>query len=31
VLSLPLIERTEDDERWFDAPRWWEQQDIPEV
>ena len=29
VLSLPLIERGEDDERWFDAPPWWEQQEIP--
>ena len=29
VLSLPLIEREKDDERWFDAPAWWEQQEIP--
>ena len=29
VLSLPRIERGEDDQRWFDAPPWWEQQEIP--
>jgi len=31
VLSLPLIERADDDARWFDAPPWWEQQEIPGV
>jgi hypothetical protein len=24
TLSLPLIERFEDDERWFLSPPWWE-------
>ena len=26
VLSLPLVDRLDDDERWFDVPPWWEQQ-----
>ena len=30
TLSLPLIDRPVDDERWFFAPPWWEQQPIPE-
>jgi len=29
TLSLPLIDRPADDERWFLAPPWWEQQPIP--
>jgi len=29
VLSLPLIDRPSDDDRWFLAPPWWEQQPIP--
>jgi hypothetical protein len=29
TLSLPLIERPADDDRWFLAPPWWEQQPIP--
>ena len=29
TLSLPLIDRPVDDERWFLAPPWWEQQAIP--
>ena len=29
TLSLPLIERPVDDDRWFLAPPWWEQQPIP--
>lgn len=29
VLSLPLIDRPVDDDRWFLAPPWWEQQPIP--
>ena len=29
VLSLPMIDRPADDERWFLAPPWWEQQPIP--
>ena len=30
TLSLPLIDRPVDDDRWFLAPPWWEQQPIPE-
>ena len=29
TLSLPLIDRPVDDDRWFLAPPWWEQQPIP--
>ena len=29
TLSLPLIDRPVDDDRWFLAPPWWEQQSIP--
>ena len=29
ILSLPLIDRPADDDRWFLAPPWWEQQPIP--
>jgi len=29
VLSLPMIDRPADDDRWFLAPPWWEQQPIP--
>lgn len=29
TLSLPLIDRPIDDERWFLAPQWWEQQSVP--
>jgi hypothetical protein len=29
VLSLPLIDRPADDDRWFLAPPWWQQQPIP--
>ena len=29
TLSLPLIDRPLDDDRWFLAPPWWEQQSIP--
>jgi hypothetical protein len=29
TLSLPLIDRPPNDERWFLAPPWWEQQPIP--
>ena len=29
TLSLPLIDRPADDDRWFLAPPWWEQQPIP--
>ena len=27
TLSLPLIDRAEDDDRWFLAPPWWEDSD----
>lgn len=29
VLSLPLIERPAEDDRWFLTPPWWEQQPVP--
>ena len=29
TLGLPLIDRSVDDERWFLAPAWWDQQPIP--
>ncbi len=29
TLSLPLIDRPANDDRWFLAPPWWEQQPIP--
>ncbi len=29
TLSLPLIDRPDNDDRWFLAPPWWEQQPIP--
>lgn len=29
VLSLPLIDRDADDDRWFLSPPWWDQQPIP--
>jgi hypothetical protein len=29
TLSLPLIEREEGHENWFEAPHWWEHQPIP--
>jgi hypothetical protein len=29
TLSLPLIDRPVDDDRWFLAPPWWQQQPIP--
>ena len=29
TFSLPLIDREEGHENWFEAPHWWDQQPIP--
>ena len=29
TIGLPMIDRPTDDDRWFLAPAWWEQQPIP--